>query len=109
MPPTYTLYHGTFIQLPRHIPTGTKPSLEINTGVLWVSNEDGKIDGFDWSLNLDSDEALSSFVQGKGWTIWSDGDAEEGKDTVVVVKGGREGRNGFFFPGFIGMIPYLVH
>ncbi|EED14231.1 chlorohydrolase family protein [Talaromyces stipitatus ATCC 10500] len=102
MAPTYTLYHGTFIQLPRHIPIDTKPSLGINTGVLWVSNRDGKIDGFDWSVNPDLEEALDLFVKSKGWSVWRDGvDAKDGVETVVIVKGGRDGRNGFFFPGFI--------
>jgi guanine deaminase len=113
MSPTYTLYHGTFIQLPRHIiPTETKPHLEINTGVLWVSNADGKIQGFDWSVNLDSEDdeqQLNGFVRRKGWTVWRDGggggsvDEKEGDETVTIVRGGRKGRNGFFFPGFIGM------
>ncbi|EEA19821.1 hypothetical protein TMatcc_009962 [Talaromyces marneffei ATCC 18224] len=108
MAPTYTLYHGTFIQLPRQIvPTHPKPSLEINTGVLWVSNCDGKIQGFDWSVGLDSEdgdeESLSAFVHSKGWTVWKDGavDAKAGAETVSIVQGGRKGRNGFFFPGFI--------
>jgi guanine deaminase len=108
MSPTYTLYHGTFIQLPRHIATETKPSLEINTGVLWVSNCDGRIQGFDWSVTLDSadegEKGLNAFVQTKGWTVWRDGvDPTEGRETVSIIQGGRKGRNGFFFPGFIGI------
>lgn len=124
MAPTYTLYHGRFIQLPRQQPE-TKPSLDINTGVLWVLNADGRIQGFDWSVpfndsvNADAevdgdhdDTALSAFVQRQGWTIVENGDDagnnDDGsgeKETVVVVKGGRKGRNAFFFPGFIGLFP----
>lgn len=105
------MYHGTFIQLPRHIAPDTKPSLEINNGVLWVSNCDGRIQGFDWNVALDSDsdnegqKGLNAFVQEKGWAVWRDGvdDAKDG-ETVTIVQGGRKGRNGFFFPGFIGML-----
>ena len=116
MSPTYTLYQGTFIQLPRHLRQDTKPCLEINTGVLWVSNCDGRIRGFDWSVALENfegegerEKGLEMFVRGKGWAVWSDDaaddddDAIEGKETVRIVQGGRKGRNGFFFPGFIGM------
>lgn len=109
MSPTYTLYHGTFIQLPRHVTSNTKPSLEINTGVLWVSNSDGRIQGFDWSVDIDSDsedegeKGLNAFLQDKGWTVWREGVEEQGAETVKIVQGGRKGRNGFFFPGFIGM------
>ncbi|OKL62231.1 hypothetical protein UA08_02157 [Talaromyces atroroseus] len=112
MAPTYTLYYGRFIQLPRqqHSQPGIKPSLEINTGVLWVLNADGIIQGFDWSVPMNEhddakgqDEALSAFVQGKGWTVVENG-SDEGsvqKDTVIILKGCRKGGNSFFFPGFI--------
>jgi hypothetical protein len=108
MAPTYTLYYGRFIQLPRQ--QVTKPSLDINTGVLWVSNADGTIQGFDWSVPVSDDDAegegaaLSAFVQEKGWTVVENGsdDGPADKETVVIVKGGRKGGNSFFFPGFIG-------
>lgn len=103
MSPTYTLYHGTFIQLPRQIKT-EKPCLEINTGVLWVANQDGRIRGFDWSVDLaeEGEGVLEAFLKRKGWTVWRDGvDEKPGEMTVVIVQGGRKGRNGFFFPGFI--------
>jgi guanine deaminase len=110
MAPTYTLYHGTFIQLPRSAPpSGTKHDLSINTGALWVSNADGRIKGFDWSVGIVTAEELNAFVQTKGWTIIPEGTVmngttttEGGKETVTIVAGGRKGRNGFFFPGFIG-------
>lgn len=118
MSPTYTLYYGTFIQLPRYLRQDTKPCLEINTGVLWVSNCDGRIQGFDWAVGLASatedekERELAGFVQRKGWTVWRDGaddddDATEGEETVRIVQGGRKGKNGFFFPGFIGMFSSL--
>ena len=110
MSPTYTLYHGTFIQLPRQIKT-EKPCLEINTGVLWVANQDGRIRGFDWSVDLaeEGEGVLEAFLKRKGWTVWRDGvDETPGEETVVIVRGGRKGRNGFFFPGFIGMF-FLPH
>lgn len=76
-----------------------------------MSNADGKIQGFDWSVNLDSEDdeqQLNGFVRRKGWTVRTDGggssvDGKEGDETVTIVTGGRKGRNGFFFPGFIGM------
>lgn len=115
MASTYTLYHGTFIQLPRHLPVQQasdtqipKLSLKINTGVLWVSNADGKIQGFDWSVSVAEDEKdLNAFVEKKGWTILNQDQNEDAeRETVVIVKGGRKGRNGFFFPGFIGMFSF---
>lgn len=114
MAPTYTLYHGTFIQLPRSVPpSGTKDiALSINRGVLWVANADGRIKGFDWSVGTEDEVALTDFVRRKGWTIIPEREAltngataiEDAKETVTVVAGGRQGRNGFFFPGFIGIL-----
>jgi guanine deaminase len=37
------------------------------------------------------------------WRDGVDGNEGEGGKTVRIIQGGREGRNGFFFPGFIGM------
>ena len=79
-----------------------------------MSNCDGRIRGFDWSVALEDfegegerEKGLEMFVRGKGWAVWSDDaaddDAIEGEETVRIVQGGRKGRNGFFFPGFIGM------
>lgn len=107
--PTYTLYHGTFIQLPRHISKEAPPEFEINTGVLWVLNQTGKIDGFDWNVTLGSsagedETVLKTFVQSKGWTLWEDEDGiDSSKETVRIVRGSQGQNNGFFFPGFIGM------
>ncbi|KAH2992399.1 hypothetical protein KXW58_006574 [Aspergillus fumigatus] len=92
--PTYTLFLGTFIHLPRK-PTGAdpgakwRPALEINHGALWVSNSDGKIAGFDWSFSP-ADGDVNSLTEKLGLS---------GKVTEVVRA--REERNEFFFPGFI--------
>jgi hypothetical protein len=96
--PTYTLFLGTFIHLPRK-PTGVesdaewRPALEINHGALWVSNSDGKIAGFDWSFSP-ADGDVKALTEKLGLS---------GKVTDVVHA--REERNEFFFPGFIGMLP----
>lgn len=98
--PTYTLFLGTFIHLPRK-PTGAdpgakwRPALEINHGALWVSNSDGKIAGFDWSFSP-ADGDVNSLTEKLGLS---------GKVTEVVRA--REERNEFFFPGFIGKL--LLH
>lgn len=110
MDATYTLYHGTFIQLPRHASAEGKHSLEINSGALWVLNENGRIEGFDWTVGSDDEDALHSLIERNGWAIavpsgTVNGSTESKKETVTVVKGG--GRNGFFFPGFIGMLSSL--
>ncbi|CRG88683.1 chlorohydrolase family protein [Talaromyces islandicus] len=103
---TYTLYHGTFIQLPRHVSPDGKHTLEINTGALWVLNQSGRIEGSDWTVGSDDEDALHRLIERNGWTIVGssqvNGSADPKKQTVTVVKGGagRE-RNGFFFPGFI--------
>ncbi|KAH8689891.1 chlorohydrolase family protein [Talaromyces proteolyticus] len=109
MAPTYTLYHGTFIQLPRLVrPSGERYTLETNTGALWVLNESGRIEGFDWSVGSD-EYGLNKIVEKNGWIVVPEGTATNGttypdgneNPTVVIIRGGREGRNGFFFPGFI--------
>lgn len=103
MAPVYTIFYGTFIQLPR-IPasSGPKHVLDINHGALWVSNESGRIEGFDWGVC--TEEKLRHLLQDKGWRVVS-GDVEEeevGEKTAVRVVKASEKRNGFFFPGFIG-------
>lgn len=111
---TYTLYHGTFIQLPRQAssPDG-KHTLEINSGALWVLNESGRIEGFDWDVGSDDENALHSLIERNGWTITRatttttmevNGSTDSTKQTVTIVNGRGAGRarNGFFFPGFIG-------
>ncbi|KAL1965465.1 hypothetical protein VTN77DRAFT_5721 [Rasamsonia byssochlamydoides] len=107
MPPTYTLFYGTFIQLPRLAPPpGKKHVLSINHGALWASTADGRIKGFDWSVGIDDEEELKAWVERKGWVVVDDpenGNSDstaDGKETVTIVKA-RKGRNGFFFPGFI--------
>ncbi|GAD95749.1 chlorohydrolase family protein [Paecilomyces variotii No. 5] len=102
MSPVYTIFYGTFIQLPR-TPASSEPRhvLDINHGALWVSNESGRIEGFDWSVS--TDERLHDLLRDKGWVAVS-GDGEEeriGEKTVVRVVKASERRNGFFFPGFI--------
>ncbi|KAJ9192960.1 hypothetical protein DTO021D3_2768 [Paecilomyces variotii] len=102
MAPVYTIFYGTFIQLPR-IPasSGPKHVLDINHGALWVSNESGRVEGFDWGVC--TEEKLHHLLQDKGWRVVS-GDVEEeevGEKTAVRVVKASEKRNGFFFPGFI--------
>lgn len=69
-------------------------------GALWVSSSDGRIEGFEWGF--ESEEGLQELLGRKGWAdvdeIAGNGDGEKG---VRIVRS-RE-RNGFFFPGFIGM------
>lgn len=92
--PTYTLFHGTFIRLPRQTSLNGPHTLEINHGVLWVSTDDGKIRGYNWDVRSEDD--LREFLESRKW----------GNEVKVVHA--REERNEFFFPGFIGM-PLPVH
>ncbi|PYH47178.1 chlorohydrolase family protein [Aspergillus saccharolyticus JOP 1030-1] len=96
--PMYTLYVGTFIQLPRTISPDEKHELAITRGALWVSVADGKIKGFDWSVATESD--LQTLLQRHGWVV--DG-SSRGRRSSVVVKlvRAREEEHEFFFPGFI--------
>ena len=103
MSPAYNLFFGTFIHLPRQSTDG-KHTLEINHGVLWVSTADGKIKGFDWSVQDDSD--LKQLLGRKNWVL-DDGDRKETSTRVGVFRA-REERNEFFFPGFIGWFAYIV-
>jgi guanine deaminase len=110
---TYTLYHGTFIQLPRQVSAEGKHTLEINSGALWVLNQSGRIEGFDWAVGSDDEDALHRLIERNGWTIVPpevNGSTDATKETVTIVNGGagRE-RNGFFFPGFIGKWSTLEH
>ncbi|KAL1856156.1 hypothetical protein Plec18170_004025 [Paecilomyces lecythidis] len=102
MSPVYTIFYGTFIQLPR-APASSEPKhvLDINHGALWVSNKSGRIEGFDWSVTTEG--KLCDLLSDKGWvTISGDGEEEAiGEKTVVKVVKANESRNGFFFPGFI--------
>lgn len=73
-----TVYQGTFVDTP------TPNDLRIRHGALWV-NADGKIGGSAWSLQ--ESEAVAQKLTGTG---------------MKLVKSGE---HGFFFPGFIGMLP----
>ena len=84
----YTVYRGTFVQLPHLDSSSAKPELARTEGVLWVSSEDGRIKGYDWQVN--DDASFQSFLSSHGWT-----DAD-----VTVVESNAE-QNEFFFPGFI--------
>ncbi|PWY66822.1 Metallo-dependent hydrolase [Aspergillus sclerotioniger CBS 115572] len=100
MSPAYTLFVGTFIQLPR-TKTGADHQLAITRGALWVSNTDGQIKGFDWSIANEKD--LKALLKTKGWTAINDTTtttkSKFGVKVTLVVA--REDQNEFFFPGFI--------
>ena len=101
MAPAYNLFFGTFVQLPKLLPTGGKCALAVSQGALWVSTADGKIKGFDWNVRNDDD--LMSLVQTKQWSV-EDENLPNGVGPHEKVKIFRacEERNEFFFPGFIG-------
>lgn len=101
----YTLFVGTFIQLPR-FKSDEGHKLAITRGALWVSTADGTIEGFDWSIANDRD--LKRFLRHKGWTVVDDKNGHKGKHGVkVTLVVAREEENEFFFPGFIGRpLPY---
>lgn len=99
-----TLFFGTFIQLSSSPESGQGHKLIVTHGTLWVSASDGRIEGFEWGV--ESEEGLRELMGRKGW-VDVDGslgneDAERG---VRIVR--NEDKNGFFFPGFIGMSPFL--
>ncbi|XRM45849.1 hypothetical protein ABZX51_008921 [Aspergillus tubingensis] len=99
MSPKYTLFVGTFIQLPR-FKSDEGHKLAITRGALWVSTADGTIEGFDWSIANDRD--LKRFLRHKGWTVVDDKNGHKGKHGVkVTLVVAREEENEFFFPGFI--------
>ncbi|BCR99121.1 chlorohydrolase family protein [Aspergillus luchuensis] len=99
MSPKYTLFVGTFIQLPR-FKSDEGHKLAITRGALWVSTADGTIEGFDWSIANDRD--LKRLLRHKGWTVVDDKNGHKGKHGVkVTLVVAREEENEFFFPGFI--------
>ncbi|RAK96986.1 chlorohydrolase family protein [Aspergillus ibericus CBS 121593] len=98
MSPDYTLFVGTFIQLPR-TKTGAEHQLAITRGALWVSTTDGQIKGFDWSIANDKD--LKNLLQAKGWTVVDDSSTKSKPGVKVTLVVAREDQNEFFFPGFI--------
>lgn len=101
----YTLFFGTFIQLPRS-PLNGKHVLSIHKGALWVSTADGRIKGFDWSVQ--DEDGLRGLMHRNGWVGENVNGYSEGSSTEKVdVVRAREERNEFFFPGFIGM--YHIH
>ncbi|PGH17464.1 guanine deaminase [Helicocarpus griseus UAMH5409] len=104
----YTVYYGTFIHLPRlpdepaTLTSPPKHRLSINHGALWVSQAEGKIEGFDWEVK--NEHGLKKFIEKMGWKAedkkGEDSDKDEVRKLVRIVKARKE-RNGFFFPGFI--------
>ncbi|PYH91387.1 Metallo-dependent hydrolase, partial [Aspergillus ellipticus CBS 707.79] len=71
MSPTYTVYIGTFIHLPRlpaSAPTADiDHALSINHGALWVSVDDGTIAGFEWCGTSRGD--VRRLVGRRGWVV----------------------------------------
>jgi guanine deaminase len=99
----YTLFVGTFIQLPR-APLNGKHVLAVHKGALWVSTSDGRIKGMDWSVH--DEEGLRALMRRHGWTgdgVDVNGVSEGQSLEKVNVVRAREERNEFFFPGFIGL------
>lgn len=97
----YTVYRGTFIQLPRQL----NPKLELicNHGALWVSTEDGRIKGCDWHISDDS--SFQTLMNRNGWVdvnASTNGDNGTGTPVKVKIVVASKERNEFFFPGFIG-------
>ncbi|OQD79080.1 hypothetical protein PENANT_c063G00961 [Penicillium antarcticum] len=84
----YTVYRGTFVQLPRLNSSSAKPELVRTQGVLWVSSEDARIRGYDWQIN--DDASFQSFLSSQGWN-----------DADVTVVESNDEQNEFFFPGFV--------
>ncbi|KAN0071005.1 guanine deaminase [Elaphomyces granulatus] len=109
MMPSYTLFYGTFIHLPRASAATSKHVLSINHGALWVSGADGCIIGFNWTIACEDE--LDAWLERKGWKVVDDlsaadcrrdgGEAQLKPDTTVVIVKAKCGQNGFFFPGFI--------
>lgn len=95
----YTVYRGTFVQLPRLNSSSTKPELARTQGALWVGT-DGRIKGYDWSVH--DDASFKSFLSSHGWADADASNANAKATKVKIVKSNDE-RNEFFFPGFIGM------
>ncbi|KAJ5166605.1 uncharacterized protein N7482_005386 [Penicillium canariense] len=95
----YTVYRGTFIHLPRLNLSAEAPELARHQGVLWVSSEDGRIKGFDWTVN--DDASFKSFLSSHGWTDATATGGNGDSTTPVMVVQSNDENNEFFFPGFI--------
>ena len=106
MTPTFRLFYGTFIHLPRSSLDGRQISLEVNKGGLWVST-DGRIVELDFD---NVDVGVGELLKRKGWEKGSGASYSRqngtgtGTETVDVFEARAE-ENEFFFPGFIGNIP----
>ncbi|KAF3480962.1 chlorohydrolase family protein [Arthroderma uncinatum] len=105
---SYTLYLGTFIQLPREPATPATPTsgptyiLSINDGAVWVDSSDGRIAGSKWDVG--GEKELNEWAESMGWKlVYDDKEAQDCASTVqrVRVIRARQDKNGFFFPGFI--------
>ncbi|KAI1974403.1 hypothetical protein LOZ55_005017 [Ophidiomyces ophidiicola] len=96
-----TIYHGTFIHLPRMPDIEATPEsapkyhLIVNHGALWVNTSSGRIEGFDWNVN--GDKELDVLIEKHGWKVTENENAE---NSVNIIKS-RDAKNGFFFPGFV--------
>lgn len=98
----YTVYRGTFIQLPRG-DHSRKPELVRSRGALWVSSTDGRIKGFDWQAQ--DDATFQDLMSRNGWVdvdTATNGNSANGETVNVKIVIASEHRNEFFFPGFIG-------
>ncbi|KAJ5701211.1 guanine deaminase [Penicillium malachiteum] len=98
----YTVYRGTFIHLTRlpESPSRSKPELVRNSGTIWVSTEDGRIKGLDWSAA--DEESFSALMARNGWVdLNASSQTSVVGDVKVQVVTADEARNEFFFPGFI--------
>ncbi|OQD73724.1 hypothetical protein PENDEC_c014G06674 [Penicillium decumbens] len=100
-PYMFTVYRGTFIQLPRVDIGRTKPELVCNRGSLWVSSADGRIKGFDWQAR--DDASFQALMTRNGWVDEAavNGNGANGGTVKVKIVIANEDRNEFFFPGFI--------
>lgn len=100
---SYTVYYGAFLQLPRMPNVPATPSsppkyqLTVNHGALWVSSTSGRIEGYDWQVR--DEKGLDELLEKKGWTL----DGENVPEGFVKIVKSRDSRNGFFFPGFVGL------
>lgn len=103
-----TIFYGTFVWLPREPERpatdllAPKYPLIVKHGALWV-NGDGRIEGSDWTVT--DEGGLERLIERRGWCV--EGTECEGKECVRVVRA-SEKRNGFFFPGLIGMVFLLL-
>ena len=109
MDSSYTLFFGTFIQLPR-TPSNGKHILSINRGALWVSTADGRIKGIDW--NVQDEASLRALMKRNGWIANEVNGFHSGPcpstEKVKIIRA-REDHNEFFFPGFIGISFFLYY